>query len=112
MTPGQNDGALNRIRPVIRKRFSTMTSIYVGNLPFSATEDELRTLFEQHGTVHSVKLINDRETGRPRGFGFVEMDPAAAAVAIQHLNGADFGGRALRINEAQERAPRPPRRPR
>jgi RNA recognition motif-containing protein len=89
-----------------------MTSIYVGNLPFSVSEDELRALFEQHGTVHSVKLINDRETGRPRGFGFVEMGPAAAAVAIQHLNGTDLGGRALRINEAQERPPRPPRRPR
>ncbi len=91
---------------------SIMTSIYVGNLPFSVSEDELRTLFEQHGAVHSVKLINDRETGRPRGFGFIEMDPLEAAAAIEHLNGADMGGRALRINEAQERAPRPPRRPR
>ncbi len=89
-----------------------MTSIYVGNLPFSVSEDELRALFEQHGTVRSVKLVNDRETGRPRGFGFVEMDPPEAAVAIQALNGTDLGGRALRINEAQERAPRPPRRPR
>ncbi len=89
-----------------------MTSIYVGNLPFSVSEDELRTLFEQHGAVHSVKLINDRETGRPRGFAFVEMDPSEAAAAIQQLNGVDMGGRALRINEAQERAPRPPRRPR
>ena len=89
-----------------------MTTLYVGNLPFSVTEDELRALFEQHGTVHSVKLINDRETGRPRGFGFVDMDPSPAAAAIQALNGADLGGRALRINEAQERAPRPPRRPR
>ena len=89
-----------------------MTSIYVGNLPFSVSEDELRTLFEQHGSVHSVKLINDRETGRPRGFAFVEMDPSAAAVAIQRLNGADLGGRALRINEAQEREERPSRHPR
>ncbi|WP_366949841.1 RNA-binding protein [Immundisolibacter sp.] len=89
-----------------------MTSIYVGNLPFSATEDQVRALFEQYGTVQSVKLINDRETGRPRGFAFVEMEPSAAAAAIQHLNGTDMGGRALRINEAQERAPRPPRRPR
>jgi RNA recognition motif-containing protein len=89
-----------------------MTSIYVGNLPFSATEEELRTLFEQHGAVHSVKLISDRETGRPRGFGFVEMDPAPAAQAIERLNGTDMGGRPLRINEAQERPPRPPRRPR
>jgi RNA recognition motif-containing protein len=89
-----------------------MTSIYVGNLPFSATEDQVRALFEQHGAVQSVKLINDRETGRPRGFGFVEMEPAAAAVAIERLNGTDMDGRALRINEAQDRAPRPPRRPR
>lgn len=86
--------------------------LYVGNLPFSATEADLRQLFEQHGSVSSVSLINDRETGRPRGFGFVEMEPSAAATAIQALNGADMGGRALRINEAQERAPRPPRRPR
>ena len=89
-----------------------MTSIYVGNLPFSATEDELREMFGAFGAVQSVKLINDRETGRPRGFGFVDMDPSAAAAAVQALNGADMGGRALRINEAQERAPRPPRRPR
>lgn len=80
-----------------------MTSIYVGNLSFSATEDEIRELFEQHGTVLSVKLINDRETGRPRGFGFVEMDPSAAAVAIEKLNGKELGGRTLRINEAQAR---------
>lgn len=83
-----------------------MTSIYVGNLPFSATEDELRTQFEQFGTVHSVKLISDRETGRPRGFGFVEMDQDAAASAIQAMNGKDMGGRPLRVNEAQERQPR------
>ena len=86
-----------------------MKSIYVGNLPFSATEDELRNLFGQFGTVHSVKLVSDRETGRPRGFGFVEMDDDSAATAIQQLNGKDMGGRSLRINEAQERAPRPQR---
>ena len=60
-----------------------MTTIYVGNLPFSATEAEVRTLFEQHGTVQSVKLVNDRETGRPRGFGFVDMPPTDAQKAIQ-----------------------------
>jgi len=87
-----------------------MKSIYVGNLPFTASEDEVRELFERHGTVHSVKLINDRETGRPRGFGFVEMEQADAEAAIQALNGQDMGGRALRINEAQERAPRPQKR--
>jgi len=77
--------------------------LYVGNLPFTATEDEVRDFFAQHGTVHSVALINDRETGRPRGFGFVEMDDEAAMAAIQNLDGADMGGRPLRVNEAQER---------
>jgi RNA recognition motif-containing protein len=80
-----------------------MTKIYVGNLPFSANEDQVRQMFEQHGTVESVALINDRETGRPRGFGFVEMPRADAQRAIQSLNGKDMGGRPLRVNEAQER---------
>ena len=80
-----------------------MTKIYVGNLPFSADEAAVRGLFEAHGTVESVALINDRETGRPRGFGFVEMPRADAARAIQSLNGKDMGGRPLRVNEAQER---------
>lgn len=77
--------------------------IYVGNLPFSATESEIRELFEAHGAVHSVAVIEDRETGRPRGFGFVEMDDAAADAAISALNGTDMGGRALNINEAKPR---------
>jgi len=77
--------------------------LYVGNLPFSATDAEVNELFSQHGTVHSVALINDRETGRPRGFGFVEMDDDAAQAAISALNGFEMGGRALRVNEAQER---------
>jgi RNA recognition motif-containing protein len=80
-----------------------MTKIYVGNLPFSADETQVRQLFEQHGTVESVALINDRETGRPRGFGFVEMPRADAQRAIQSLNGKEMGGRPLRVNEAQER---------
>jgi RNA recognition motif-containing protein len=80
-----------------------MTKIYVGNLPFSADETQVRQLFEQHGTVDSVALINDRETGRPRGFGFVEMPRADAQRAIQSLNGKEMGGRPLRVNEAQER---------
>jgi RNA recognition motif-containing protein len=78
-----------------------MKTIYVGNLPFNATEDEVRSLFAQHGTVHSVKLISDRETGRPRGFGFVEMEGADASKAIERINGADMNGRTLRVNEAQ-----------
>jgi RNA recognition motif-containing protein len=86
-----------------------MKSIYVGNLPFSATEDEIRNLFSTFGTVHAVKLVSDRETGRPRGFGFVEMEDSAAASAISALNGKDMGGRSLRINEARERERSPQR---
>jgi cold-inducible RNA-binding protein len=85
-----------------------MTTIYVGNLPFTATEDEVRSIFERHGKVESVKLINDRETGRPRGFAFVDMAAADAQTAIQQTNGFQMGGRPLRVNEAQERAPRKP----
>jgi RNA recognition motif-containing protein len=80
-----------------------MTKLYVGNLPFTATEDAVRALFAPHGTVEKLNLINDRETGRPRGFGFVEMSSADATRAMQALNGKDFDGRALKINEAQER---------
>ena len=90
----------------IPKRDFRMTTIYVGNLPFSATEQDIRALFERHGKVESVKLINDRETGRPRGFGFDEMSQSEAQGAIQALNGFQMNGRALRVNEAQERAPR------
>jgi RNA recognition motif-containing protein len=80
-----------------------MTKLYVGNLPFSATEDAVRNLFTPHGTVEKVSLINDRDTGRPRGFGFVEMSDSDASRAMQALNGQDFDGRALKINEAQDR---------
>jgi RNA recognition motif-containing protein len=78
--------------------------LYIGNIPFTATEDELRALFEQHGSVASVNVITDRETGRPRGFAFVEMDDASAAEeAMRALDGSDLGGRSLRVNEAQDR---------
>jgi RNA recognition motif-containing protein len=80
-----------------------LKKIYVGNLPFTATEDEIKELFGQHGTVHSVALINDRETGRPRGFGFIEVDDDALSAMIQNLDGKEVGGRALRVNEAQDR---------
>jgi RNA recognition motif-containing protein len=80
-----------------------VTKLYVGNLPFSATDDSVRTLFSAHGTVEKVSLITDRETGRPRGFAFVEMANAEAARAMQALNGTDFDGRALKVNEAQDR---------
>ena len=80
-----------------------MAKIYVGNLPFTASEAEVRTLFSQHGTVEAVTLPTDRETGRPRGFGFVEMSQADAARAIQNLNGYSMNGRPLRVNEAQDK---------
>jgi RNA recognition motif-containing protein len=80
-----------------------MAKIYVGNLPFSADEAAVRALFSQHGTVESVSLPVDRDTGRPRGFGFVEMSQADASRAIQSLNGYSMEGRPLRVNEAQDR---------
>ena len=80
-----------------------MTKIYVGNLPFTATEADVKELFAQHGNVDSVALPTDRETGRPRGFGFVEMPQADAQRAMQALNGFNMGGRPLRVNEAQDR---------
>lgn len=81
-------------------------NIYVGNLPWSATEDEVRDLFAPHGTVESVRLITDRDTGRARGFGFVEMDDEGAKAAIQNLDGTEMGGRALKVNESKPREPR------
>jgi RNA recognition motif-containing protein len=78
-----------------------VTKLFVGNLPFSATEQSVRALFEPHGTIESLALINDRETGRPRGFGFIEMSSADASNAMQALNGKDFEGRALKVSEAQ-----------
>lgn len=80
-----------------------MAKIYVGNPPFTAAEADVRALFSQHGTLESVSLPTDRETGRPRGFGFVEMSQADAARAIQNLNGYSMGGRPLRVNEAQDK---------
>jgi len=78
--------------------------LYVGNIPFTTTDADLRSMFEPHGTVTSVKVITDRETGRSRGFAFVEMDDAtAAANAIRALDGSQMGGRSLRVNEAQDR---------
>ena len=82
-----------------------MKKIYVGNLPFSATEDEVRQMFSQYGRVTSVSLITDRETGAPRGFGFVEMETGAAE-AIQALDNQSMGGRNLRVNEAKPREDR------
>ncbi|MDK1010594.1 MAG: RNA-binding protein [Actinomycetota bacterium] len=80
-----------------------MKKLYVGNLPWSTDEAELRQMFEPMGEVHSCALITDRETGRSRGFGFVELDDEAAEKAMSELNGKDMGGRALRVNEAQDK---------
>ena len=78
--------------------------LYVGNLPFSATQDSLQELFERFGSVASSAVITDRETGRSRGFGFIEMDDASSAdEAIRALDGSDLDGRSLRVNEAQDR---------
>ena len=84
-------------------------SIYVGNLPWSATAEQVQDLFSEYGNVLSVKLVSDRETGRARGFGFVEMEDGDADAAIEALDNVSFGGRTLRVNEAKPRAPRPPR---
>jgi len=84
-------------------RVPQVTKLYVGNLPFSATEDAVRTAFAAHGAVESVAVVMDRATGQPRGFGFVEMSSADASRAMQALNGMDFGGRPLKVNEAQDR---------
>jgi len=85
-----------------------MKNLYVGNLPHSTTETELRNLFEAHGTVDKITLVTDRDTGRSRGFGFVEMTNATEAdKAIATLNGTDLGGRTLTINEAKPKSERP-----
>ena len=75
--------------------------IYVGNLPFTCTDEEIRGLFEAYGSVRSVNLISDRDTGRPRGFGFVEMENADEAIEALHQR--EFGGRTLTVNEARPR---------
>lgn len=79
-------------------------NIYVGNLSYGMSEDELREAFSAHGEVSSVKILMDRETGRSRGFGFVEMpNQSEGEAAISQLNGKEVGGRALRVNEARPR---------
>ncbi len=79
-------------------------SIYVGNLPYSTQEDDLRSVFEAHGNVESVKIIRDRETGRSRGFGFVEMSTEEeTSAAITALNGSELGGRTLKVSLSKPR---------
>ena len=81
-----------------------MKKLYVGNLPFSTTQDDLKGIFERFGSVASSAVVMDRETNRSRGFGFIEMEEASAAdEAIRELDGSDFGGRSLRVNEANDR---------
>jgi len=85
-----------------------MKNLYVGNLPHSTTESELRTVFEAHGAVEKVNIVTDRDTGRARGFAFVEMtDAGEAEKAVAALNGTELGGRALKINEAKPKTDRP-----
>src|ERR1700719_4554999 len=85
-----------------------MKNLYVGNLPHSTTEPELRGLFEVHGAVERVSIVTDRETGRARGFAFVEMsNPAEADKAVAALNGSELGGRALKINEGKPKTDSP-----
>jgi RNA recognition motif-containing protein len=92
--------------------FVLSTNIYVGNLSWSTSDSDLNALFSQYGQVTSAKVIEDRETGRSRGFGFVEMDSEGARKSIQALNGADYQGRNLKVNEAQPRESRPASRSR
>ena len=84
-----------------------MTKLYVGNLPFSTDDTQLRSLFETHGEVVSASIVMDRDTGRPRGFGFVEMsNDAEAKAAIEAMNGQQVDGRAIVVNEARPREAR------
>lgn len=87
-----------------------MKSIYLGNLPLSTSEAEVKELFGRHGEVSGVTLMMDRETGQSRGFGFVEMDLEGAVKAIEALDGTEFGGHTLRVNEARDRGAKAPRR--
>jgi len=91
----------------LRRKERRMKSLYVGNMSFDTTEGELRSIFEPYGEITRIQVMTDRDTGRPRGFAFVELtDDGAAAKAITELNGKELGGRALKVNEAR---PRPER---
>ena len=99
-------GEGSRVKPQRGEKVKKImsTKLYVGNLAFTTSSDELQTMFAQAGTVESVSLIEDRETGRSRGFGFIEMSTKEeGAAAIQKFNGQDVGGRALKVNEAKPR---------
>lgn len=86
------------------KKIKMSTKLYVGNLPFDVTEDDLRTMLAAHGPVNEIAVVMDKTTGRPRGFAFATMNtPEAATAAIQALNGKDWKGRSLTVNEARSR---------
>ena len=90
------------------RKEGTLKNIFVGNLSFNTSEDELRQIFETYGQVERVSILTDRETGRSRGFGFVEMtNPEEGEKAITGLNGSQFGGRTINVNEARPKADRP-----
>ena len=99
-SPAQVAPRLNRRRD---EECELSKKLYIGNLPFSTTEADLREAFEQHGTVESINVITDRETGRPRGFAFIEMEDAGADAAREALDGKDLGGRSIRVDEAHDR---------
>ena len=95
------------------ERESTMVNIYVGNLSYNTTEDDLRNMFEAHGKVDRASVITDRMSGTSKGFGFVEMpNSAEGRAAISALNEMETGGRKIMVNEAKPKEDRPPRRPR
>ena len=109
LTPGASRAILRRSGA----RFEASVELYVGNLPWSITDEVLTNMFAAHGAVARAKVVMDRETGRSRGFGFVTMTNAPEGqAAVQALNGLDYEGRALRVREAEPRQPgeRPPRR--
>jgi RNA recognition motif-containing protein len=101
--PDWADNLLRLEQPAFKQHgHYTLKNIFVGNLDFGATEESIRSLFEPHGAVERVKLVTDRDTGRSRGFAFVEMtDSSEADRAIEALNGEEVGGRALNVNEAR-----------
>lgn len=99
---------LSLLKAQHQPRKKDMKSIYVGNLPFAYSDNDLSGLFAEFGEIKSAKVVMDRETGRSKGFGFVEMDDDGAALqAIERLNGLQVNNRAIRVNEAQPREPRP-----
>ena len=99
------------LHPSINVGDFEMTNIYVGNLPYSTNSDDLKAAFSEYGEVAKATVITDRETGRSKGFGFVEMsDDSAASDAIEALNGHEVGGRPWKVNVARPREERPPRR--